>query len=354
MQHLTTAFHHTISRRAMVSLLTILLALGLGLGTSTVNAATNKAQAHKSSRTVSKKNTQQATSKKRTNRVSRSGKAVNSTAMNQRQLTLAKLPHRLGPTEIFQVSDAQSSLLLNSRAAIVVDAETGKLLYGKNANRTMPIASITKLMTAMTVLDAHLSMNELITIDNSDVDTFRHSSSRLPVGTTLTRSEAMLLALMASENRAAASLARTFPGGTTAAIAAMNRKARELGMSQTFFVDGTGLHSENSSSPSDLVKLVKASRSYPEIHQYSTTSEHTLLSQQGRPIEFRNTNALVRGGSWDIEVSKTGFINEAGRCLVMQANINTKPVVIVLMDSNASVTRTGDANRIRQWLESAF
>lgn len=222
-----------------------------------------------------------------------------------------------------------------------MNAETGEMLYSKNADRTMPIASITKLMTAMIVLDAHLPMDELITIQESDVDTLRHSSSRLPVGTTLTRSEAMLLALMASENRAASSLARTYPGGTTAAVAAMNRKARDLGMTHTFFVDGTGLHSENTSSPGDLVQLVKTARSYPDIHQYSTTTEHTLVSQQGRSIEFRNTNSLVRGGNWAIEVSKTGFIKEAGRCLVMQARINAKPMVIVLMDSNGSVSRAG-------------
>lgn len=333
------------------ALLAGLLAVGLSLPLAAAAATPTQKPAAKSSTAKT------AVTKKKTRQVSRAGKQRQqqlTAAQKQRLIALANLPHRTGPTEIFQIPAAQSSLLLQSRAAIVMNAETGELLYSKNADRTMPIASITKLMTAMIVLDARLPMDELITISASDVDTLRHSSSRLPVGTTLTRGEAMLLALMSSENRAAASLARTYPGGTESAVAAMNRKAQELGMTHTRFMDGTGLHSENTSSPSDLVHLVKSSRAYPEIHQYSTTTEHTLVSQQGRLIQYRNTNALVQSGTWSIEVSKTGFLNEAGRCLVMQARINATPVVIVLMDSTASVTRTGDANRIKQWLESAF
>lgn len=243
--------------------------------------------------------------------------------------------------------------MLESRAAIVMNAETGELLYSKNPSRTMPIASITKLMTAMVVLDARLPMDETITISEADVDMLRHTSSRLAVGTTLPRREMMLVALMASENRAAAALARTYPGGTAAAVAAMNRKAHELGMSHTQFLDGTGLHSENSASPSDLVRMVKAARSYPEIHQDTTTSEHVVYSQR-RTIQYRNTNALVKNDTWNIEVSKTGFINEAGKCLVMQARIKSTPVVIVLMDSAGRYTRIGDANRVKKWLESAM
>lgn len=271
----------------------------------------------------------------------------------QRLKALANLPHRVGPTEIFQSSSAQSTLLLESRAAVVMNAETGELLYSKNPGRTMPIASITKLMTAMVVLDAHLPMDELITISEADVDKYRHTSSRLAVGTTLPRSEIMLLALMASENRAAAALARSYPGGTLAAVDAMNRKARELGMTRTQFLDGTGLHSENSASPTDLVRMVKAARSYPDIHQDTTTSEHIVYSH-GRAIAYHNTNALVKNDTWNIEVSKTGFINEAGKCLVMQARINATPVVIVLMDSSGRYTRIGDANRVKKWLESAM
>ncbi|MCD6059755.1 MAG: hypothetical protein K0S16_66 [Moraxellaceae bacterium] len=234
-----------------------------------------------------------------------------------------------------------------------MNAETGEVLYSKNPNRTMPIASITKLMTAMVVLDAQLPMDENITISDADVDTLRHTSSRLAVGTTLPRRDVMLLALMASENRAAAALARTYPGGTPAAIAAMNRKARELGMTHTQFLDGTGLHSQNSASPTDLVRLVKGARAYPEIQQYSTTAEHVVYAR-GRALHYRNTNALVKNENWNIEVSKTGFINEAGKCLVMQARIKSQPVVIVLMDSAGRYTRIGDANRVKQWLETAL
>ncbi len=345
-----------VSSKIATALMAGLLAMGLALPLAAAAAAPAQKPAAKNNAAKTAA-TKKATVKKKTRQVSRAGKQREpqlTAAQKQRLIALANLPHRTGPTEIFQIPAAQSSLLLQSRAAIVMNAETGELLYSKNADRTMPIASITKLMTAMIVLDAHLPMDELITITASDVDTLRHSSSRLPVGTTLTRGEAMLLALMSSENRAAASLARTYPGGTESAVAAMNRKAQELGMTHTRFMDGTGLHSENTSSPSDLVHLVKSSRAYPEIHQYSTTTEHTLVSQQGRLIQYRNTNALVQNGTWSIEVSKTGFLNEAGRCLVMQARINATPVVIVLMDSTASVTRTGDANRIKQWLESAF
>lgn len=336
-------------RKAFAIALATFLAFSLSI--PSIASATSSRQA-KASHTNAKKVTKNSRHKKKANRVSRTGRSL--TPAQKRHIARLNAPRPDSTAEIFQFSGATSSLLLNSRAAVVMNAETGEMLYSKNADRTMPIASITKLMTAMIVLDAHLPMDELITIQESDVDTLRHSSSRLPVGTTLTRSEAMLLALMASENRAASSLARTYPGGTTAAVAAMNRKARDLGMTHTFFVDGTGLHSENTSSPGDLVQLVKTARSYPDIHQYSTTTEHTLVSQQGRSIEFRNTNSLVRGGNWAIEVSKTGFIKEAGRCLVMQARINAKPMVIVLMDSNGSVSRAGDANRIKQWLESAL
>lgn len=313
-----------------------------------------KNQLHKSNA----KSRSYASHKNNSRKISRYGKrrmpvAHISTAEKQRLMVLANLPHRVGPTEIFQSSSAQSTLLLESRAAVVMNAETGELLYSKNPGRTMPIASITKLMTAMVVLDARLPMDELITITEADVDQYRHTSSRLAIGTTLPRSEMMLVALMASENRAAAALARSYPGGTAAAVDAMNRKARELGMTRTQFLDGTGLHSENSASPTDLVRMVKAARSYPDIHQDTTTSEHIVYSH-GRAIAYHNTNALVKSDTWNIEVSKTGFINEAGKCLVMQARINATPVVIVLMDSSGRYTRIGDANRVKKWLESAM
>lgn len=348
-------------RNSLRPLLIGLVALGLSLPLASLSQAAGDTGKSTSKSSVQKKKSSKhsktAQRKRSSSKVSRYGKrrapvARVSAAERQRLQALANLPHRQGPTTIFQIPEAQSALLLQSRAAVVMNAETGEVLYSKNSDRTMPIASITKLMTAMVVLDAHLPMNEAITISQADVDTLRHTSSRLTVGTTLPRSEVMLLALMASENRAAAALARTYPGGTAAAVAAMNRKARELGMHHTHFLDSTGLHSENSASPSDLVRMVKAARAYPEIHQYSTTVEH-IVHTGGRVLAYHNTNALVKNDTWTIEVSKTGFINEAGKCLVMQARIKTQPVVIVLMDSAGRYTRIGDANRVKKWLESA-
>lgn len=246
-----------------------------------------------------------------------------------------------------------SRLDLQSSAAMIVNAETGETIYGKNAQRTMPIASITKLMTAMVVLDAGLPLDEPIIISEADVDVLKHTSSRLTVGTVLTRGEALLLALMASENRAAASLARTYPGGTSAAIAAMNRKARDIGMTHTHFYDGTGLNTGNTASPSDLATMVRNASRYPEIRHYSTQPQYELLSH-GHHVAFRNTNPLVRSEDWDINVTKTGFINEAGKCLVMHTRINDKPFIIVLMDSWGKYTRIGDANRVKKWLESTL
>ncbi|HET8731673.1 MAG TPA: D-alanyl-D-alanine endopeptidase [Moraxellaceae bacterium] len=322
-------------------------------------ASVHKKSAHAAPRATGKKVGHAHTRSHKASRVSRYGKqrtsvARMSAAERQRLAAQANLPHRVGPTEVFQAPAAQSSLYLQSRAAVVMNAETGEVLYSKNSDRTMPIASITKLMTAMVVLDAHLPMDAPVTITEDDVDHLRNTSSRLTVGTTLPRHEMMLLALMSSENRAAAALARTYPGGTPAAVAAMNRKAQELGMTHAHFLDSTGLHSENSASPADLVRMVKAARNYPEIHEYTTTAEHMVQSGNGRTLQYRNTNALVKSDRWNIEVSKTGFINEAGKCLVMQARIQSRPVVIVLMDSAGRYTRIGDANRVKQWLETAL
>ncbi len=254
-------------------------------------------------------------------------------------------------------TDLQSpgELHLQSNAAMVMDAETGQLLYAKNLDKAVPIASISKLMTAMVVLDGHQDMDEPITITAADVDTLRHSSSRLPVGTTLPRGQMLLLALMASENRAAAALARNYPGGTQQAVAAMNNKARDLGMMHTHFLDPTGLHVENQSTPNDLALMVKAAHTYPEIRQ-DTTTHSMQLAVGGRhhEVEFHNTDPLIKSSSWNIGLSKTGFINESGKCLVMQAQIAAKPVIIVLMDSWGRYTRFGDANRVRQWLESGM
>jgi len=237
--------------------------------------------------------------------------------------------------------------------ALVIDAALGTPLYSKHQDQVSPIASITKLMTAMVVLDAGLDAAATVTIDGADVDIVKHTRSRLPVGAGIARGELLRVALMSSDNRAAAALARTYPGGTPACLRAMNRKAIALGMTRTSFADPTGLSSRNVSNAEDLTRLVLAASRYPAIREATTASMHALTLKDGRVLQFNNSNGLVRNPSWSIGLSKTGYINEAGRCLVMQAEIAARQVIIVLLDSWGKYTRLGDANRIRHWLEGA-
>ncbi len=241
---------------------------------------------------------------------------------------------------------------LKSAAALVVDFNDGQQIYGKNTQGVTPIASITKLMTSMVVLDANLPLDETIYVDTADLDYVKHTYSRLAVGTALPRRDMLRLALMSSENRAAASLGRSYPGGSAVFTAAMNRKAAELGMSNTHFVDSTGLSSENVSTAEDLVRMVKAAYQYPLIREFTTTTAHEVETAAGRSLQFRNSNGLVKSPEWEIGLSKTGYISEAGRCLVMQAKIGARHVVIVLLDSWGKYTRLADAKRIKKWLES--
>jgi len=243
---------------------------------------------------------------------------------------------------------------LRSAIALIYDENGARPLYSKNADTVAPIASITKLMTAMIVLDAQLPLEEEISISVQDMDTLKGTHSRMRPGMTLSRGELLQLALMSSENRAAAALARTYPGGTDAAVEKMNDKARELGMKDTRFLDSTGLNSGNVSTAQDLVKMVLAAQQYELIQKFTTASSQVVDVAGHRPMRFNNTNPLVKSSSWDIGVSKTGFINEAGRCLVMQSKIKGRPVVIVLLDSVGKKTRVGDANRIKKWMESAY
>jgi D-alanyl-D-alanine endopeptidase (penicillin-binding protein 7) len=249
----------------------------------------------------------------------------------------------------------KGDLNLKSRAALIFDAQQGRAIYSKNTDAIMPIASITKLMTAMVVLDAQLPLTEEITIDSADIDILKNTRSRLRVGASLTRQQLLRLALMSSENRAAAALGRAYPGGIGAFVAAMNDKAFELGMGNSYFVDSTGLSSTNVSTARDLVKMVEAAYGYDLIREFSTTSAHAVeLTDDRRSMQFTNSNNLVRNGNWQINVSKTGFLSVAGRCLVMQANITGKPVIIVLLDSNGKSDRIGDANRIKKWMEASL
>ncbi|MFY9315868.1 MAG: D-alanyl-D-alanine endopeptidase [Burkholderiales bacterium] len=242
-------------------------------------------------------------------------------------------------------------VFLRSAVALVQDAASGETLIAKNQGAVLPIASITKLMTAIVMLDAGLKLEQRVVISDEDYDLVKGTRSRLRPGTVLTRDELLLLALMSSENRAAASLARTYPGGTGVFVAAMNAKARALGMADTKFVDPTGLSSGNVSSARDLARLVAAAHEYPLIREYSTRDSASVQAR-GRRLDYRNTNGLVRSVHWDIELSKTGYIAEAGRCLVMRVKLASREVIVVLLDSWGKFSRVGDANRIRKWLEA--
>ncbi|MES9883662.1 MAG: serine hydrolase [Sedimenticola sp.] len=243
-------------------------------------------------------------------------------------------------------------LKLRSAAALVLD-HSGREIYARKADKAMPIASITKLMTAIVILDAQLAMDKKITITKQDRDLLRLTGSRLKVGAALSRRQLLRLALMASENRAATALARTFPGGIRDFVMVMNRKARRLGMSESRFTDPSGLDAGNIASARDLAKLVRAASHYPLIKDATTTTTLTVHPYRRKgPLKYGNTNRLLKNKAWQIGLSKTGYINEAGRCLVMQVEIKGEPVVIVLLNSFGKLTPFGDSNRIRKWIQS--
>ncbi len=249
------------------------------------------------------------------------------------------------------LGDFEDSLAVKSSVALVMEEGTHDVLFSRNTKVALPIASITKLMTSLVVLDSNDAMDELITVTTDDLDTEKFSRSRLAVGTTLSRRDMLHLALMSSENRAAHALGRNHAGGLAAFVVAMNAKARSLGMTSAHFNDPTGLSSQNVASAEDLVKLVNAASANLTIREFST--DHGYAVPVGkRMLEFHNTNSLVASPAWDIVVQKTGYITEAGKCLVMKAVIEGRSVVIVLLDSFGKYTRLGDANRIRQWMES--
>lgn len=241
---------------------------------------------------------------------------------------------------------------VRSASALVLDQSTGEVLYSKNESAIVPIASITKLMTAMVTLDAGLPLDEEVKITREHLPNVKgRVKSALRIGDQIKRDDLLKLALMASENRAAAALATSFPGGLDRFVEAMNAKAQLIGMSDSRFVEPTGLSAENVSSAGDLVRLVEAAHSYPLIREYSTAKSHDLRVGR-RKLSYHNTNRLVSSPSWEIGVQKTGFIRAAGRCLVMQANIEARPLIFVLLDSVGKYTRLGDANRLRRWLKA--
>lgn len=250
------------------------------------------------------------------------------------------------------VRAADSGPGLRSAKGLILDLDSGQALYEKEPDAVTAIASVTKLMTAMVVIDAKLPMEEKITVTRADRDQYRGSGSRLAYDSVLTRRQLLQLALMASENRAANALARTYPGGTTAFVAAMNRKAKLLGMRNSHFSDPAGLHSENVSTAHDLVRMVKTALDYDLIRQFTTSWEMEVpVGKRRALVTYHNTNRLLNNDDWEIGLSKTGYISDSGRCLVMQARIAGAPVILVLLDSWGKLTPLGDANRARKWIE---
>ncbi len=242
-------------------------------------------------------------------------------------------------------------LNLKSNVALVVDQETNQVLLRKNADAVLPIASLTKLMTGLIISEADLPLDEMITVSKEDIDTEKGSRSRLHVGATLSRGELLHLALMSSENRAAHALGRTYPGGMEAFTALMNGKAQDLGMVHTHFVEPTGLSSKNQSSAEDLVKLVDAAYSHPLLRELSTSPQR-LVAVGRQKLQYNNTNRLVKSDRWDIGLQKTGYISEAGQCLVMQTKVAGRQLIMVFLDSVGKLSRLGDAERVRRWVEA--
>ncbi len=244
----------------------------------------------------------------------------------------------------------QDELDLRSSVALVIDQDTQEVLFQKNQSAVLPIASLTKLMTGLIITEARLPMDEVITITQDDVDTEKGSGSRLRVGTTLTRDEALHLALMSSENRAAHALGRTYPGGLAAFVALMNARARSLGMNSTTYVEPTGLSSRNQSSARDLALLVNAASTVPQLREYSTSHGYQMAVGK-HTLQYNNTNRLVKHPQWDIGLQKTGYISEAGQCLVMQAKVAGRKLIMVFLDSAGKLSRIADAERVRRWVE---
>jgi serine-type D-Ala-D-Ala endopeptidase (penicillin-binding protein 7) len=285
----------------------------------------------------------------------RAGKGYTSartTAVSRQARSFARLsPPKPSFGQIAGLHAAPDELDLRSSVALVIDQESGQVLLRKNEAAVLPIASLTKLMTGMIISDAKLPMDESITISQDDVDTEKHTGSRLKVGVTLTRGELMHLSLMSSENRAAHALGRTYPGGMSAFVEAMNTKAKLLGMKDTRYVEPTGLSSRNQSSAQDLAQLVMVASQDPLLSELSTSPGHEVTVGR-RTLQFNNTNRLIKNSAWDITLQKTGYISEAGQCLVMQAKVAGRKLVMVFLDSAGKLSRIGDAERVRRWVET--
>lgn len=313
--------------------LAIALALGLSMPGQAASAAGSKSAA-KAANELS---------------ASKTGKPARAVKLKRPARKAAALPARPSFGQIAGLHGTGDQLALKSSVALVVDQETNEVLFSKNSSAVLPIASITKLMTALVVTEASLPLDEKLVVSKEDVDATAGSRSRLKQGTQLTRGEMLHLALMASENRAAHVLGRTYPGGIEGFITLMNAKARDLGMQDTRYVEPTGLSASNQSSAEDLTRLVRAAYEHPIIRDLSTSQDATVPVGH-RPTQFHNTNGLVRNPEWDIGLQKTGYISAAGRCLVMQTQLAGRKLIMVLLDSAGKYSRMGDAERIRKWV----
>lgn len=334
-----------IQRFAAALGLTVALAVG-GLPADVWAATTKKKAAPTKVKVVAK-----AKKKKAVPKVA--AKARKAPVVAAQSVVRVSAPARVSHGQRLGLRDDDDSLNLNSSAALVVDQNTHEVIFSKNDKAVLPIASLTKLMTGLLVADAHLPMDQEITITADDVDTLKGSGSRLPVGARLTRGEAMHLALMSSENRAAHALGRTYPGGVDHFVRLMNAKARELGMHDTKYVEPTGLSSQNQSSARDLAILATAAYERPLLRELSTSPRYDMELGR-RVVQYRNSNRLVDKPDWDIGLQKTGYISEAGRCLVMQVQVSGRQLIMVLLDAAGSAARFGDAERVRRWVETSF
>lgn len=325
-------------------------------------AASNVAPSKRKAVRKQRASTKQLVAKPRTKAAARLSRksAQNSTAIRRKQsqtsasakrVHAARAKHTAKKSIVYSLKHLESRPeLLRSNVAYVVDQSNAKVLYAKNEDTSLPIASITKLMTALIVLEAKQDMDEMLEVTKEDVDTIKFTSSRLPVGSMLTRENMLHIALMSSENRAASALGRNYPGGLPAFVKTMNAKAKELGMTDTRYVEPTGLSRHNVSSARDLIKLVMAAHNYSLIRTYSTNTDYKV-DIGGPSLQYRNTNRLISNPEWEIGLQKTGYIAEAGRCLVMQALIQGRSIIMVFLGAPGRLSRTTDARSMRRWLE---
>lgn len=322
----------------------------LGLVMLTAMFATSMAHASPAKKTVAKKS--HSLKSVSSHRTATARKTLRfTTKIRHKNMLQVIVPAKPSFGQLAGLHTASDSLDLKSSVALVIDQDTREVLFSKNDHAVLPIASITKLMTGVIISGAHLPLDELITVTQDDVDNEKGSRSRLKVGTTLTRGEMLHLALMSSENRAAHALGRTYPGGLPVFVNLMNAKARMLGMSDTSYVEPTGLSSRNQSSAQDLATLVNAAHGDPMLRELTTSSGYQVLVGN-RTLQYNNTNRLVKNPEWEIGLQKTGYISEAGQCLVMQTRIAGRKLIMVFLDSAGKLSRLGDAERVRRWVEA--